>query len=157
MFTEIMNFKTFPESVKMAFISLFSGWILFYLFYYLYLSDQALFTRRELIVGVLCCLCLLTFKNWGRMLCILCNAMIIIQFSLPVLGFMMSGKWQPGLMLGAMVGMLTVCTFFLFKKESAQFFKSFSKKPVSMDEKFKYEAELIEKSKNQKKRERKKK
>ncbi len=121
MFNQLKNFKTFPKSVKNSIILVFFQWIfLCILFYVLFASTE--FPLRQIGAGGLCCLCVITFKSWARILCILSNIMIIIIALTLFLTFFMAGEMTFAIYSGSIVIIFACSTYFLFLKETAVFF-----------------------------------
>jgi hypothetical protein len=123
MFEKIKTFKTFPDAVKKAIYSMFAAWIWFACFYFwTYLDSGVQIPYRPLIAGIAVCFCVLLIKNWARVLCMVCNVMIILQFFyllIPSLDNLKIGV--PTLLV---IILFSISTYYLFIKETAEFFKA---------------------------------
>ena len=126
MFNQLKNFKTFPKSVKNAIVFVFFQWILLSILFYVLFANTE-FPIREIGAGVLCCLAVITFKSWARILCILSNIMIIIISLTLFLAFFMGGEMTFAIYSVFIAIIFSCSTYFLFLKETAIFFKNFSK------------------------------
>lgn len=124
MANDLRNFRQFPVTVRRATFLLFSGWVLFYFFYYYILEGRG-FSIQQTLVGVLCCLCFLTFRNWARVLAVLCNIMFVLQFIPLSFAFLSADRMVPAVLTGIMVLLFASATYYLLVRESADFFKTF--------------------------------
>ena len=125
MFDKIKEFKDFPESVKIGLLFLFISWGWCFLTLYLYMyhpPDEIPY--RQVISGVAICISVLTIKNWARMLCILSNAMIIIQLSPLFFTYVMNDNIVQGLVIGLDLILFSLTTYYMFVKTTADFFKA---------------------------------
>ncbi|MFH1154809.1 MAG: hypothetical protein V1793_13425 [Pseudomonadota bacterium] len=118
----LKEFSTFPGSVKKGIGFLMAGWVLFYVFIFYCIDGQTLPIRVK-VVGILCVLCILTLKNWARVICLLCHIMVFLQFGFVFVGFFAAGKTQLAGITGAMLLMFGISSFYLLKKDAVAFFK----------------------------------
>jgi hypothetical protein len=123
MLTSLQQFSTLPAGVRKGIGFLFAGWAVFYVLLFQVMGGES-FPIRVKLVGVACCLCILTLKNWARVICLLGNLMIFLQFGFVFVGFAMAGKPMLAAVTGAMLVFFVLATVFLLKRESALFFKS---------------------------------
>ncbi len=129
MFEKIKEFKDFPLSVKNALLLEFGswGWCFLILYLYLYHPPEQI-PYRQAIAGVAICISILTIKNWARMLCLLCNIMIIIQFLPVFLTNTMNDNIIPGIVIGMNLILFGLSSYYMFIKTTADFFKANSPK-----------------------------
>lgn len=125
-FHPLKEFASFPRNVKNGIISLFSAWIYFFSLNLFHLFPAGGLTSRQLIAGAMACGCILTLRNWARVLSALCNLMVIVQL-LPVsIALFQSGNLKLGWATGVSVFLFGLSDYFLFLPETAAFFKRFS-------------------------------
>lgn len=126
-------FAPFPVSARNGVLLLFAGWICFLAalkFYYL--PDEEI-TRMVVVAAALCYVVAKGF-NWGRILCLFANVMICIwcvQFAVGYFYPQYVRLYGNTLTLAASLLNLTLfaaSTYFLLKKESRSFFKTFRRK-----------------------------
>ena len=129
LFDKIKEFKDFPLSVKNALLLVFIswGWCFLILYLYLYHPPERI-PYRQAISGVAICISVLTIKNWARMLCLLCNVMIIIQFLPVFLTHTMNDNIIPGIVIGLNLILFGISSYYMFTKTTAEFFKANSPK-----------------------------
>ena len=129
MTTPAWQFSAFPKSVQIAIICLVLGWAWVSVINYMYvLMDESLrnYFYRIVIVGALICFFVATIKKWARMLCIFFNIGLMVVY--PFLGsmiYMGSGQIGPVLMSAVAVVLFGTSTFFLLKKETAHYYKTY--------------------------------
>jgi len=129
MFDKIKEFEDFPQSVKNGLVFLFISWGWCFLTLYLYLYDPPeQIPYRQVLSGIAICISILTIKNWARMLSILCNVMIIIQFSPVFFTDVMNDNITRGLVIGLNMILFTLACYYMFIKSTADFFKANSQK-----------------------------
>ncbi len=125
-FPQLSEFATFPQSVKNAFIFTATAWIWYYIAVYGYLLPNE-GPGKDLIVGPVALLLLWTLRNWARVLCMLCNLFILIQFLPVTVGLFNMGNVHRGMMSTLIVLFFAISTYYLFVKDSADFFKAYGK------------------------------
>ncbi len=128
-FEKIKEFRDFPQSVKNALVLMFIswGWCFLTLYLYLYHPPEQI-PYRPVIAGVAICISILMIKNWARMLCLLCNVMIIVQFSPLFFTYAMNDNIIDGLVIGLNLILFALTTYYMFIKSTAEFFKANSQK-----------------------------
>jgi len=119
----VAEFKESPLSVKngLTVLMLAWGWHLITL-YYFFLKDGN--HGKHIVTGLLVCLFVFLLKNWGRVLCIVCNILIVAMYILVGASFYSSGKIYFGLIALMNVSLFSLATYFLAIGSSAAFFKS---------------------------------
>jgi hypothetical protein len=132
LFKEPRRFSELPRPAKMAFYTLLAGWLVHFTIIYSVFRNQ--FSDTMLLqhagLAVISCFVLLKLKNWARILCITGNV-IVILFYLFLFVAVMSGSADVMLAAMTLLNLLLfgASTFFLWKGETADFFKSQSAKP----------------------------
>lgn len=79
-------------------------------------------TYLQLGVGIGICYFVAAIKRWARMLCLFFNIGIIALYGLYCLAFFQSSQYNSMLLTGLIVILFLIATYFLLKKETAQFF-----------------------------------
>jgi hypothetical protein len=132
-------FSLLPRNVKIAIIFLFGSWAFFIIsaasFY-----GQIPFMQATL--GIFCCVIVYSIRNWGRIVCIVYNILVIVAsfhklYSLNNEGFLFS---VPTLMAVINIGLFSITTYYLLAGETVRFFKEYgAKKEPTGEEKMKGE------------------
>ena len=126
-------FKTYPGSVRNALIFLFSGWIWHYVSLYRYFFHGDL-PANQIVIGVSLCYFVFRIKNWARILCIVCNILIIAMYLSVGFSFMAGGKIHFAVVSGINVVLFSLASFYLFTGATARYFKEHSPRPSEADE-----------------------
>lgn len=127
---ERIPFDKLPRNVKYAIITLFSAWGFFVL------AQVIVYSRISFIlttVGIFCCVMVYSFKNWGRIVCILLNLFMVAASSINLYHLGTEGTLVVGptvIALGNVV-LFSTATWFLLTGETARFFKSGQGQPNS--------------------------
>ena len=116
--------KLRPAAVKYGIIFLIGGWLCHYAFYFMYFIEEmpSKTTYLQLGVGIGICYFVATLKRWARMLCLFFNIGIIALYGLYCLAFFQSNKYDLMAMTGLVAILFLISTYFLLKKETAQFY-----------------------------------
>ena len=124
MFEFIYNYRYFPKSVKTGFHFLIAAWAAFYLALYMILQNAI--PLKLLVIGPLMFLTILKVVNWARMLCLMCNAMVILYAAV----FMVLFKADPIKFTSLLIAVILFATasYYLLVQPSSQFFKTFGKR-----------------------------
>lgn len=123
----VSRFKSFPESVKSAIGFLYFSWIWLVVSWYYFRSE--LLEPRMLLSGIALCVLVPMIKNWARVLCVLCNAFVILQISIPTYVLFAGDNYKMGVILGVNILFLLVTSYYLLCRQTAAFFKASIKKP----------------------------
>ena len=131
MFEELSEFKAFPRSVRYGIISLALGWIWNYASLYLFLSGDV--PWQMIVLGVTICFFVFRIKKWARVICLMGNAFIVLQYLFTSWGF-----YQQGLMLNMTISLANILIFgaasyFLAIKETTRFFNEYNLKGADSD------------------------
>ena len=125
---------SYPKRVKLAILTLIAGWVIHFLFLYLYLFS--LLDSRQLLmqlgIGIAICVFVAMIKRWARMLCIFFNIGIaVIYLILGMLFFIsdsaFSGNTVYVLLAAFCLASFAASTFYLLTPECNQFFKAFGR------------------------------
>ncbi|MCP4112791.1 MAG: hypothetical protein GY749_45895 [Desulfobacteraceae bacterium] len=125
------QFKEYPNSVKNGIIFLITGWICHYYFFYIFFTRQtgempSKELWQQVAIGVFICYFVVKIKKWARVLCLLCNAFIIILY-LCIFTLFIS-KINYVMISGANLILFSISSYYLAIKESSSFFKEYNKK-----------------------------
>ncbi len=124
-------FNTFPASVKTGILFLLLSWISHFFFLYRIwlfgnrigqnIVDNKLVLQMAAI-ALLVCFFVVRIRNWARILGIISNILAISVYLFLVALFY---NQQTGLAILGTINLIffSVCTFYLFKKETSDFFK----------------------------------
>ena len=121
-----IEFNRFPRSVRLGFILLLGGWILHLGFVYLafgvLLDDlPAKIIYQQVAIGGLLFFFLYRVKKWARVLCLLCNGLIIILYI--GIAALFARQHQYLMLLAALViGCFAAATFFFMAREARAFY-----------------------------------
>ncbi len=116
------TFNLFPRNVKIAIVSLFGGWAFF-------IIARAAFYGQipfvQVTLGLFCCVLVYSIRNWGRIVCIVYNLLLIAAslqnlYYLNEKGFLFS---VPSLIAVVTIGIFAVSTYYLLTRETVRFFK----------------------------------
>jgi uncharacterized membrane protein len=113
-----------PIAVNYGIIFLICGWLCHYAFYFMHFAQEmpSKTTYLQLGVGLGICFFVVRLKRWARMLCLFFNLGIIALYALYCLAFFQSGKYNPMIFTGLIAILFLISTYFLLKKETAQFY-----------------------------------
>ena len=124
----IEEFKAFPPSVKNAIIFLVAGWIWHYTSLYRYFFNGTI-PFNQIVIGVSVCFFVFRVKKWARVLCIVCNILIVMMYLSVTISFLSAGKTHYAAVSGFNVVLFSLATYFLAVGESSRFFKERSPTP----------------------------
>ncbi len=129
----ITKFREFPNSVKNGILFLVTAWLFSYFFLYkLYAAFPGKFPEKfiyqQAAMGLFMTYFTVKIKNWGRVLCILCNIMISLLYILLSAHFFSVGYKNLSVLLSMDVGLFAMATYYLLVKETSDFFKAHNKK-----------------------------
>ena len=125
----IKKFKSYPASVKNAVIYEVIAWIWWFIYCY------AIFTKGQVPVkhvfsGIAICYFIISLKPWGRILAMTCNLLFIMVLLQVGITLLMQGSINPTFVfITTDIVLLAISTYYLFKKETADFFKAMNPKP----------------------------
>jgi hypothetical protein len=120
-------FSLLPRNVKIAIILLFGSWAFFIIsaasFY-----GQIPFMQATL--GIFCCVIVYSIRNWGRIVCIVYNILVIVAsfynlYNLNDEGFLFS---VPTFMAVVNIALFSITTYYLLNGETVRYFKEYGAK-----------------------------
>jgi hypothetical protein len=122
-------YSTFPSSAKNGILFLLLGWI--WQFFFLYMlfykvAGTGLETQlwlRLSIIALLVCFFTIRVRNWARVLCIVANLLIISLYLVVTAHFYTQDRINFSIFAAINVILFAISTFFLFKKDTSDFFK----------------------------------
>ena len=118
-------FKGYPASVRNAIMFLCFSWLWHYVSLYRYFFHGDL-PFNQIVIGVSICYFVFRIKNWARVLCIVCNILIIVMYLSLTFSFMTAAKTHFAAISGINVLLFSMATYYLFVGESSRFFKAHS-------------------------------
>ena len=137
MFNTAIDFERYPSNVKKAIVCLTLGWIAHLAFYFKFLPGDVSARSDVLMVGVgiVACFFVASINNWARMLSLFGNIIILVTYLyLAMLVFQ-----KPAVVLQAMTTtvliLFTLATYYLLRKDTAEFFRSFNVAKAQGEEK----------------------
>jgi hypothetical protein len=120
-------YSTFPSSAKNGILFLLLGWIWhFLLLYMLWGTGLKIETQdwlRLSAIALLVCFFTIRVRNWARVLGIVANLLIISLYLLSAAYFYNLDKINFSVFAAINVILFAISTFFLFKRETSDFFK----------------------------------
>lgn len=134
------HISRYPKQVKLAILTLIAGWLIHFLFLYLYLFS--LLDSRQVVmqlgIGIAICFFVAMIKRWARMLCIFFNiGIMVIYLLLGQLFFrgtsVLTGNISFLLLAVCCLAAFAASTFYLLTSECSQFFKSFGRSEDKRD------------------------
>jgi hypothetical protein len=119
----IAEFRESPASVKNGLTILIMAWVWHFItLYRFFLNGQI--PGNQIVIGLFVCLFVFLLKNWARVLCIVCNILIIFMYIFVGASFYSSGKTYFGLIALMNVALFSLATYFLAISSSSAFYKS---------------------------------
>jgi hypothetical protein len=137
MFNTAINFERYPSNVKKAIVCLTLGWIVHLVFYFKFLPGDVSARSDYLMVavGIAACFFVASINTWARMLSLFGNIIILMTYLyLAMLVFQ-----KPAFALQAMTAtvliLFALATYYLLRKDTAEFFRSFNAAKAQDEEK----------------------
>jgi magnesium-transporting ATPase (P-type) len=119
----IADFKESPRSVKNGLTVLVLAWLWHFItLYRFFLSGQI--PGNQIVIGILICFFVFLMKNWARVLCIVCNILIVFMYLFVGSSFYESGKIYFGVIALMNVALFSLASYFLLLGTSAAYYKS---------------------------------
>ncbi len=113
------DFRSLPGSLKISIIFLYIGWVWFFVTLYNILGELP---ARVFIAGVSACILAITVYKWGRILCLMCNT-IVVLLSLCFAVYFWNVDFMKVIVFGLNIGLFSITTYYLAIKESSEFFQ----------------------------------
>ena len=119
----LAEFRESPPSVKNGLTILVLAWVWHFItLYRFFLNGQV--PGNQIVIGLFVCVFVFLLKNWARVLCIVCNILIILMYLFVGASFYSSGKVYYGLLALMNVSLFSLATYFLAIGSSSAFYKS---------------------------------
>lgn len=119
----IADFKESPPSVKNGLTVLVLAWIWHFIsLYRFFLNGQI--PSNQIVIGLLVCVFVFLMKNWARVLCIVCNILIVFMYLFVGASFYGSGKIYFGVIALMNVALFALATYFLMLGSTSAYYKS---------------------------------
>ncbi len=120
-------FNTFPSSAKKGIVFLLLAWASHFLFIYIFFEAFGVEFGKELwlqqsIIALVVCFFTIRVRNWARVLSIVCSVMIIVLY-LFVTALFFKSRIDFAVHGAANAILFSLSTFFLFLKDTSDFFK----------------------------------
>jgi hypothetical protein len=122
-------YSIFPASAKKGILFLLLGWTWHFFFLYLFFYKRAgtvLETQlwlQQSAIALLVCFFTIRVRNWARVLCIIANLLIISLYILTAAHFFSLSIINFAIFAAVNVILFSISTYFLFIKETSDFFK----------------------------------
>ena len=129
LFNKDIQFQNYPQTVKVGIVSLVAGWALHLTYYYIYFTGSELVRIDYVMIGVGLGICFFVaaINKWARMLCLFFNAVIVLIYL--ALALLQQADFELRLFSGVVAGIFSVSTYYLLKKETAEYFKIYNQHP----------------------------
>jgi hypothetical protein len=132
LFNLSIQFQQYPQPVKIAIVSLAAGWALhlcYYYYFFVYQPGAELARIDYLMIGVGAAICFFVaaINKWARMLCVFFNLAIIFMYL--VLTLLQQANFGQRIITGMVAGLFCLATWYLLKKETAEYFKAYNQPP----------------------------
>lgn len=123
-----IKFKEYPTSVKMGISFLVAGWILHYFYFLKFLMSEfpVKTLYLQLGIGLSICYFVACINKWARSLCIFFNFAIIVLYLLIFYMYFNDNKYDLAFFTALIAVLLSISTFYLTRKESSQYFKTYN-------------------------------
>lgn len=124
---EFVPFKQFPRSARYGVIFLLISWV------FLILSQAVLYAKvsfLQMTIGLFCCVIVFTVKNWGRIVCIVYNVILMGSAMYNLFRGAHSEMIFAAVNLMLLI-LFAIATYYLSIRETAGFYKKYSKRAIS--------------------------
>jgi hypothetical protein len=120
-----ISFQQYPQSVKRGIIFFVAGWLTTFLFLYrsfVVTGSDTSDLWRIVVMGVVACFFVVRIRNWARKLCLFLNVCIMAYYLLWSYSLYQKGYIEGVVTLLLSGTLFALSTYFLIKKETAQFY-----------------------------------
>ncbi len=126
MFNTTIKFGTYPPAVKKAIACLSLGWLAHLIFYFNFFTGEVLVRNDYLMagIGIAICYFVAAVNPWARALSIFFNIGILVIY-LVLLAFQDVG-FKLQVLTVAVIVFFALATYYLLRKETAEFFGRFN-------------------------------
>ena len=134
MFRIFEDYNGYPPGVKRAIVFTVLAWVWFYVCLKMIegVSETYTISTRDIMIGASILVLLATMKHWARMICLLGNAMAILNTIVFMVGLI---KYKLIVtLLGIDIVLMTLSCYYLVIKSTADFFKQYNMNPTEKGE-----------------------
>jgi hypothetical protein len=112
--------------VRRAIVCLTLGWIVHLAYYYKFFTGEALVRNDYLmvVIGIAICFFVASINTWARALSLFFNLGIMVIY-LVLLAFQ-KADFGPQLLTTLVIALFALATYYLLRKDTAEFFRSFN-------------------------------
>ena len=137
MFNTAIKFETYPSNVKKAIVCLTLGWIVHLVFYFKFLPGEVSARSDVLMVavGILVCFFVASINTWARMLSLFGNIIILVTYLYLAMLVFQKPAFGLQVMTTTVIVLFALATYFLLRKDTAEFFRCFNAVEAQDDEK----------------------
>jgi len=123
--------------VKKAIVCLTLGWIVHLIFYFKFLPGEVLARSDVLMmaVGLLVCFFVASINPWARMLSLFGNIVILVTYLYLAMLVFQKPAFGLQVMTTSVIVLFSLATYYLLRKDTAEFFRSFNATKAQVDEK----------------------
>jgi hypothetical protein len=128
MFNTAITFETYPSNVKKAIVCLTLGWIAHLVFYFKFLPGEVSARSDVLMVavGIVICFFVASINVWARMLSLFGNAIILVTYLYLAVLVFQKPEFGLQVMTTTVIVLFALATYYLLRKDTAEFFRSFN-------------------------------
>ena len=119
----VADYKESPPSVKNGLTILILAWIWHFITLYRFFMNGQIPTN-QIVIGLLVCISVFLMKNWARVLCVVCNILIVFMYLFVGASFYANGKIYFGVIALMNVALFSLATYFLMLGSSSAYYKS---------------------------------
>ena len=121
-----LSLNDFPKSVRYAFFFLLAGWCwhLFFIYAFFTTAQDTVPTKmlyQQLAIAGMLGFFLYRAKKWARVLCLLCNTLIVLLYACFAALFV-SSRLQLAVLAVVVIGCFAAATVLLMAREAKDFF-----------------------------------
>jgi len=119
----LIDYDNLPGSVKKAFLSLWTGWLVHLgLVFMLFGDDQKILLQQVALAAFIFYFVCVKRRNWARKLCLMGNIIAIIYFAFFATILFTQQRMGLGMLFSLNIGIFSYSTWYLFNKQTSEFF-----------------------------------
>jgi hypothetical protein len=126
MYNTAIKFGTYPRNVRRGIVCLTLGWIVHLVYYFKFFTGEVLVRNDYLmaVIGIAICFFVASINTWARALSLFFNIGIMVIY----LALLLFQKADFGLqvMSATVIVLFALATYYLLRKDTAEFFRSFN-------------------------------
>jgi hypothetical protein len=137
MFNTAIEFGTYPKNVKRSIAYLTLGWIAHLLFYFRFLPGEVS-SRSDVLmvaVGIVACFFVASINTWARMLSLFGNIIILVSYLYLAMLVFQRPAFALQVMTTTVLVLFALATYYLLRKDTAEFFRSYNAAKAQSEEK----------------------